>query len=69
MFEGLLNQIAMSAIRHGVTAGGAILVSDGLATSAQTTDLLGSVLFLAGFAWSVADKIMAKNKLVAAKAA
>lgn len=54
--DSLFKNIVIGIVRHLVTAGGAYLVSEGVITSSQQNDLLGSALFLAGVAWSAYEK-------------
>jgi hypothetical protein len=50
-----------SAIRHGLTAGGAILISKGLASSSDVTDIIGALMVLVGYGHSIWQKWQALN--------
>lgn len=46
----------LGLVRHILTFGGGILVAKGLATDAMVIELIGSVMSIAGIAWSVISK-------------
>lgn len=54
---------AASAVRHGLTVIGGMLVSDGVITSADETKLIGSGMILVGVAWSWWQKVGQKRAL------
>lgn len=54
-------------IRHLLTAGGGILVSDGYINNSQLTDGVGAVIVLIGIGWSLFNKASNRAALVAAK--
>lgn len=68
MFDKLIANIALGVIRHLATAAGGWMVTQGIIDKSQLEPFLGSVLFLAGLAVSVADKLIAHKKLTAAQA-
>ena len=53
----------LDLIRHGLTAVGAVLVSDGLVTSSQLTDLVGGVLVVISLAWNFYENHQQKPAL------
>jgi hypothetical protein len=67
MFEKLIANVGMGAVRHFATALGGYLVAQGLADQSQVQPLIGSLMFLAGLGFSAYDKWAAKKKLGAAK--
>jgi hypothetical protein len=62
-----VKQAAMAVARHALTGLAGVLVSDGLITSNQTNDLIGSGLFIAGIAWSWWQKHNQQTALAVAK--
>lgn len=46
----------LGLVRHVLTFGGGVLVAKGLATDAMVIELIGSVMSIAGIAWSVISK-------------
>ena len=46
----------LGLVRHILTFGGGVLVAKGLATDAMVIELIGSVMSIAGIAWSVISK-------------
>jgi hypothetical protein len=61
--NGLIQAIALGAIRNGVMALGGWFLQHGYATNSQATSLEGSLIFLAGFAFSVYDKFKVHNQV------
>jgi uncharacterized membrane protein YebE (DUF533 family) len=61
MFDNLLFNIAMGALRHALTAGGGAMVADGILTSAQSNWAVGAVVALVGLAWSGWEKWQAQK--------
>jgi hypothetical protein len=54
--DSLLHKTLLSLARHGLTSLGALLVSRGYLTGNDVSDLIGSGMVLAGFAWSILEK-------------
>jgi hypothetical protein len=52
----MIYQIVQSIIRHGLTSGGAILVTKGLASQSDTDAAVGALMVLIGFAHSIYNK-------------
>ncbi len=61
MFQSLIFKIAMGALRHGLTALGGALVTDGILTSDQSNWAIGAIIALAGLAWSGLEKWQAQK--------
>ena len=57
IIKKIMNDKIQGIIRHALTwAGGAFLVSGGYATDAQLPELVGAIMTIVGFAWSLWDK-------------
>lgn len=63
-----IQTLILKSVRAGVMALGGYVVQHGLATGDQATSLEGSLIFLAGFAFSLFDAFVAKRKMVVAAA-
>lgn len=61
MFDNLLFNIAMGALRHALTAGGGALVTQGIITNDQANWAVGAVVALVGLAWSAIEKYKASK--------
>lgn len=59
----LLQAIALGAARAGAMFAGGWLAQHGLATADQATSFEGSVIFLAGLGFSIADKLIVHGKI------
>ena len=57
MISGLLQDIALGAVRHIATASGGWLMAHGYLANDQLSGWIGSLCFLAGIAWSAFEKI------------
>lgn len=53
-------EVILGIIRHLLTAGGGVLVSNGILEAGQVETAVGAVLALVGIVWSVWDKKKAK---------
>lgn len=54
-------------IRHVLTTAGGALVTQGLLTSGQLSDLIGAVMVIGGIGWSLYQKAGQRKALAAAK--
>lgn len=61
MFGGLISDIIGGVVRHIATGTGAYLFAHGLISSQDEQSYIGSLVFLAGIAWSVWQKYNAKR--------
>lgn len=66
MALGKPDSVVMSAARHALTVGGALIASHGYATNSDTTDLIGAVMVILGMVWAIASKYIATHWLEAA---
>lgn len=53
-------------IRHVLTTAGGALVTDGILTNGQLSDLVGALMVIGGIGWSIYQKRQAAKKLAAA---
>lgn len=60
---------ALGILRHLLTAGGAVLVTNGLVNDGQLQTIVGAIVTIAPIIWSVIQKRQQKTELAAAKAA
>lgn len=56
MFQDLLKNVALGALRHFLTGLGGALVADGYLSTDQSTQAVGAAIALAGLAWSAYQK-------------
>ena len=56
-----MNELISSMVRHGLTSVGGSLVAKGLITATVWDQVTGSVIVLAGVAWSIISKLAAKK--------
>ena len=56
-----MNEMVSSMIRHGLTTVGGSLVAKGLITATLWDQVTGAVIVLAGVAWSLISKAIAKK--------
>jgi hypothetical protein len=56
-----MNEIASSVVRHTLTTVGGSLVAKGLITATLWDQVTGAVIVLAGVAWSLISKAVAKK--------
>lgn len=66
--NGLIQSIALGAIRTGAASAGAWLVAQGYMQQDSAAGFIGSVCFLAALGFSVFDKIAVKGKIAEAHA-
>lgn len=52
-----MQQVILGIVRHVLTAGGGALVALDFAKDEQITAVIPAIVTLAGFIWSVVDKI------------
>jgi hypothetical protein len=64
MNSAMLKTFLASLVRHGLTAAGAALVTDGYMTSGDTQAFVGGGMVVAGVAWSWWQKV-GQQKVVA----
>ena len=57
--------LIMGIVRHVLTTGGGVLVTDGVLTASQSSDAVGALCVLAGLAWSLWNKYEHKKALAA----
>lgn len=72
MFQTLLKNVALGAVRHFLTGIGGSLVMDGYISADQNTQAVGWIMGLLGIAWSAYEKYKAhkaQQNTVAAPAA
>lgn len=46
-------EAVLALVRHGLTTGGALLVSAGLSTDADIQTVAGAIVIVIGFGWSL----------------
>jgi hypothetical protein len=63
LFDNIIGDGIGSFARHGATMLGGYLAAQGLATHSQEQDLIGSLCFLASFAWSVYQKYSQRKRV------
>lgn len=56
-----MNDMISSMVRHGLTTVGGSLVAKGLITATLWDQVAGAVIVLAGVAWSLVAKLIAKK--------
>lgn len=61
MFDSLLKNISLGVVRHLVGGLGAVLITDGYITKADSDSLMGSAMFVAALGWSIYEKWKAKK--------
>ncbi len=64
---GVVSAAVMAALRSLLMAGGASLVTAGVMTGAQESDMVGAVLVIGAFAWSQVQKLYAHKALTDAR--
>ncbi len=60
--ETLTPEIVGSVLRHGMTALGPLLVYTGLASAGSLNEIIGAVITLYGFVWSIWRKLKRAKK-------
>lgn len=58
----------MGILRHVLTTGGGVLVTDGYLSASQSQDAVGAILVLLGIAWSLWNKQQHRQALASATA-
>lgn len=48
--------VILGIVRHILTTGGGVLVTDGYVTSSELNELVGGAVVLIGILWSIAHK-------------
>jgi hypothetical protein len=67
--ENVFSPIIASIIRHLLTAVASILVAGGYIAESQSPEVVGAIMMLLAFGWSIYQKISANKKLKLAIAA
>lgn len=60
--------LVFGIVRHLLTTGAGVLVTDGYLNSSDATQLVGGLMVAVGLAWSVYNKFQHRKELTAAKA-
>ena len=66
MFQALLKNIALGALRHFLTGLGGSMVADGYITADENTQAVGAIMCLVGIVWSGWHKYKDHKNAVAA---
>lgn len=62
MFNTLLGKIFAAVVRHCAGALALFLIAGGYIPASEQNDLIGSIIFLGGVAWSIYDKKVSHAK-------
>ena len=57
-----MKDVILGVLRHGLTAGGGALVTNGLANSQTLDEAVGALMTLVGVAWSIWEKYKSKKQ-------
>lgn len=62
MFDNIKTEMALSIVRHVLTAAGALLVSKGWVSADNLEVIIGALLTMAATGWGAAQKVLSNDK-------